>query len=43
MNHMGKVEGAISISTPSLRMDDEKRDIFVQILKRYANEIKKRL
>lgn len=43
MNYMGKVEGAISISTPSLRMDDEKREIFVQILKRYANEIQKRL
>lgn len=43
LNHLGKVEGAISISTPSLRMDDEKRDIFVQILKRYANEIQRRL
>ena len=39
----GQVEGAMSISTPSLRMDDEKRDIFVQILKRYANDIQKRL
>lgn len=43
MNHLGRVEAAISISTPSLRMSDEKKEHFVQILKRYAAEIEKRL
>lgn len=43
MNHRGKVEGAISISTPSLRMSDEKITEFVGILRKYAAEIEKRL
>lgn len=42
-NHLGKVEGAMSISTPSLRMSDEKIHVFVEILKRYAKEIERHL
>lgn len=41
MNQRGKVECGISVSAPSLRMDDEKISKIAGILKRYAREIEK--
>ena len=43
LNREGGIEGAMSISAPSLRMDDGKKEIFVESLKKHAIEIQKRL
>lgn len=43
INHTGKPEGGLSISAPSLRMSEEKVQVFAEILKRYGQEIQKRL
>ncbi|MDO5391307.1 MAG: IclR family transcriptional regulator [Eubacteriales bacterium] len=43
MNHKGQVEAGLSVSAPSLRMDEEKIEYIANILKRYACEIQKRL
>lgn len=43
LNHDGKVEGGLSISAPSLRMSDEKIELYANILKEYAAKIQKML
>ena len=43
LNHDGKVEGGLSISAPSLRMSDEKIELYAKILKEYAAKIQKML
>ena len=43
VNHEGKPEGGLSISAPSLRMSEEKIQVFAEILHRYKVEIQKRL
>lgn len=42
-NHLGEVEGGLSISGPSLRVSDERIPVFVDILNRYVVDIERRL
>lgn len=42
-NHKGQVEAGLSVSAPSLRMDDETIQKTASILKAYGNEIQKML
>ena len=43
LNHDGKVEGGLSISAPSLRMSDEKIELYAKILKMITRKILKML
>ena len=43
LNQNNKPIAALSISTPSLRMKEEKVEQFVKVLKKYVNEIEKRI
>lgn len=43
LNHKGQVEAGLSVSAPSLRMDEEKMQYIAGVLKRYGQEIEKRL
>lgn len=43
MNHKGQVEAGLSISAPSLRMSDERIQVFAEILQKYARDIEKML
>jgi len=43
MNHKEQVEAGLSISAPSLRMSDERIQVFAEILQRYARDIEKKL
>ena len=43
LNHDGKVEGGLSISAPSLRMSDEKIELYAKILKECAAKMQKML
>lgn len=43
LNYEGEIEAGLSISAPSLRMNDEKIQVYAEILKRYAKDIQKML